>query len=282
MVVGREKMSLFASWNLLCGVQNASVISEPYSLSLTKLIPARTFASFFEIPIRHLRHLTTLRISQDSMHIILRPSWVSHKLNIMDLTSIKPPIRVLIRTRLAHLQKIHPSLDQADTELIKKLCDKLSITDKTKIKMEVNMMWVIDAAPEVAQEGRAEVVMRLHLAPKGYAIRLKFSTHLDTASILAYFVNRYEHETPIGCTHFFWRIWCRGLWHAALDGLYAIPLVLGVTHKNVVGSWESLWIVSWYSIRIGYAMDSGWRSYIVFHDSCISLLLLKYSSKFPW
>jgi hypothetical protein len=51
----------------------------------------------------------------------------------MSLPSVSPPIRVLIRTRPAQLQKIHPSLDQADTELIKKLCDKLSITDKTKI-----------------------------------------------------------------------------------------------------------------------------------------------------
>jgi len=48
----------------------------------------------------------------------------------MSLPSIKPPVRVLIRTRPAQLQKIHPSLDQADTELIERLCDKLFITDK--------------------------------------------------------------------------------------------------------------------------------------------------------
>jgi hypothetical protein len=49
------------------------------------------------------------------------------------LPSIEPLIRVLIRTRPAQLQKVHPSIDQADTELIKRLCDKLSITDYTKI-----------------------------------------------------------------------------------------------------------------------------------------------------
>jgi hypothetical protein len=53
--------------------------------------------------------------------------------NIMSLPSVEPPIRVLIRTRPAQLQKVHPSIDQADTELIKRLCDKLSITDHTKI-----------------------------------------------------------------------------------------------------------------------------------------------------
>src|SRR5688572_20018270 len=52
----------------------------------------------------------------------------------MGLPSINPPIRVLIRTRLAQLQKIDHSFDKADTELIKKLCDKLSITDETKIR----------------------------------------------------------------------------------------------------------------------------------------------------
>ncbi|KAH6667478.1 hypothetical protein B0J14DRAFT_602392 [Halenospora varia] len=52
----------------------------------------------------------------------------------MGLPSINPPIRVLIRTRLAQLQKIDPSFDKADTELIKRLCDRLSITDETKIR----------------------------------------------------------------------------------------------------------------------------------------------------
>jgi hypothetical protein len=52
----------------------------------------------------------------------------------MCLPSINPPIRVLIRTRLAQLQKIDPSFDKADTELIKRLCDRLSITDETKIR----------------------------------------------------------------------------------------------------------------------------------------------------
>src|ERR1700693_1194537 len=52
----------------------------------------------------------------------------------MGLPSINPPIRVLIRTRLAQLQKIDHSFDKADTELIKKLCDRLSITDETETR----------------------------------------------------------------------------------------------------------------------------------------------------
>jgi len=66
---------------------------------------------------------------------MLRPSWASHKIlwHYEFAFSQEPPIRVLIRTRPAQLQKIHPSIDQADTELIKRLCDKLSITDHTKI-----------------------------------------------------------------------------------------------------------------------------------------------------
>jgi hypothetical protein len=52
----------------------------------------------------------------------------------MGLPSINPPIRVLIRTRLAQLQKIDPSFDKADTELIKRLCDRLSITGETTVR----------------------------------------------------------------------------------------------------------------------------------------------------
>jgi len=52
----------------------------------------------------------------------------------MGLPLINPPVRVLIRTRLAQLQTIDPSFDKADTELIKRLCDRLSITGKTKIR----------------------------------------------------------------------------------------------------------------------------------------------------
>jgi hypothetical protein len=51
----------------------------------------------------------------------------------MGLPSIKLPIQVLIWTRPAQLQNIHPSFDQADTKLIKIICDKQSITDQTKI-----------------------------------------------------------------------------------------------------------------------------------------------------
>jgi len=52
----------------------------------------------------------------------------------MGLPLINPPIWVLIRTRLAQLQKINYSFNKADTELIKKLYDRLFITDKTKIR----------------------------------------------------------------------------------------------------------------------------------------------------
>jgi hypothetical protein len=52
----------------------------------------------------------------------------------MGLPSINPPIRVLIRTRLAQLQKIDPSFDKADTELIKRLCNRLSITGETTVR----------------------------------------------------------------------------------------------------------------------------------------------------
>ena len=52
----------------------------------------------------------------------------------MNLPSIDPPMRILIRTRPVQLQKIHPASDlAADAELIKNPCDKLSITDETNI-----------------------------------------------------------------------------------------------------------------------------------------------------
>ncbi len=51
----------------------------------------------------------------------------------MGFPSIEAPIRVLIRTRLAQLEKIDHSFDKADAELIRKLCDSLSIIDETKI-----------------------------------------------------------------------------------------------------------------------------------------------------
>jgi hypothetical protein len=52
----------------------------------------------------------------------------------MDLPLINLPVRVLIRTRLAQLQTINPSFNKADIELIKRLCNRLSITGKTKIR----------------------------------------------------------------------------------------------------------------------------------------------------
>jgi hypothetical protein len=51
----------------------------------------------------------------------------------MNLHPIKPPVRVLIRTRPAELQKIDPSLYKADSMLIDKLCAELSITDTKKV-----------------------------------------------------------------------------------------------------------------------------------------------------
>jgi hypothetical protein len=52
----------------------------------------------------------------------------------MGLPLINPPMRVLIRTYLAQLQKINPSFDKANTELIKRLYNRLSITGETKIR----------------------------------------------------------------------------------------------------------------------------------------------------
>lgn len=51
----------------------------------------------------------------------------------MDPNSIRFPVRVLIRTRPSQLQKIHPSLDIADTILIKRICAELSVADESKI-----------------------------------------------------------------------------------------------------------------------------------------------------
>jgi hypothetical protein len=51
----------------------------------------------------------------------------------MNLLPIKPPVRVLIWTSPAELEKIEPSLYKADSMLIDKLCAELSITDTTKV-----------------------------------------------------------------------------------------------------------------------------------------------------
>jgi hypothetical protein len=51
----------------------------------------------------------------------------------MGLPSISPSVRILIGTRPDHLQKTHPSPDQADTKLIEEVYVELSITNKTKI-----------------------------------------------------------------------------------------------------------------------------------------------------
>ncbi|KAF2183052.1 hypothetical protein K469DRAFT_711010 [Zopfia rhizophila CBS 207.26] len=44
--------------------------------------------------------------------------------------SLTGPVRVLVRTRPVHLQAIHPSVEQANTALINRLCasDRQSIT----------------------------------------------------------------------------------------------------------------------------------------------------------
>jgi hypothetical protein len=51
----------------------------------------------------------------------------------MSLHLIEPPVRVLIRTRPAELQKIELELYKADSILIDKLCIELSIADTTKV-----------------------------------------------------------------------------------------------------------------------------------------------------
>jgi hypothetical protein len=47
------------------------------------------------------------------------------------ITTLKCPVRVLIRTSPAQLGKIHPSLFQADSHLIKRLCAQLSSNEET-------------------------------------------------------------------------------------------------------------------------------------------------------
>jgi len=59
----------------------------------------------------------------------------------MGLPSIKPPVRVLLRTRPDQLAKIHPSLDQADTKLIEKVCVELHITDTTNVRRLITKIW---------------------------------------------------------------------------------------------------------------------------------------------
>jgi hypothetical protein len=59
----------------------------------------------------------------------------------MGLPSIKPPVRVLLRTRPDELAKIHPSLDQADTKLIEKVCAELHITDTTNARRLITKLW---------------------------------------------------------------------------------------------------------------------------------------------
>jgi len=59
----------------------------------------------------------------------------------MGLPSIKPPVRVLRRTRPDQLAKIHPSLDQADTKLIEKVCEELQITDTTNVRCLITKIW---------------------------------------------------------------------------------------------------------------------------------------------
>jgi len=59
----------------------------------------------------------------------------------MGLPLIKPPVRILVRTRPDQLTTIHPILDKADTLLIEKLCVELRITDTTKIQRLITKTW---------------------------------------------------------------------------------------------------------------------------------------------
>ncbi|CZR65239.1 uncharacterized protein PAC_15139 [Phialocephala subalpina] len=59
----------------------------------------------------------------------------------MGLPSIKPPIRILIRTRPDQLTTIHPILDRADTSLIERLCVELCIADTTEIQRLITKTW---------------------------------------------------------------------------------------------------------------------------------------------
>ena len=59
----------------------------------------------------------------------------------MCLPSLKPPVRVLLRTRPDELAKIHPSLDQADTQLVEKVCAELHITETTNVRRLITKLW---------------------------------------------------------------------------------------------------------------------------------------------
>jgi hypothetical protein len=66
---------------------------------------------------------------------------------------IKPPIRVLIRSRPVELQKIDPSIYKADSILIGKLCIELSITDTTKVAHLITKI-----ADEKKQKERVDII----------------------------------------------------------------------------------------------------------------------------
>jgi hypothetical protein len=59
----------------------------------------------------------------------------------MGLPLIKPLVRVLLRTRPDELAKIHPSLDQADTQLIEKVCVELHLTNTTNVCRLITKLW---------------------------------------------------------------------------------------------------------------------------------------------
>jgi hypothetical protein len=113
---------------LWAGSQNASVISEPSKASLFRPELSRHFSTFQSA----ISAISNAPYTTRLYALCGQAEFPTRFFSIMALPSINPPTRVLIRTRLTQLQKIDPSFETADTKLIKKLCDKLSITGETK------------------------------------------------------------------------------------------------------------------------------------------------------
>ena len=77
-----------------------------------------------------------------------QPSMASPSTNIL-----RRPVRVLIRTRPAQLQKIHPSINQADTKLIEKLLVEMTGSVDT-----TNTYHLITRISDRKRSGRVDIV----------------------------------------------------------------------------------------------------------------------------
>jgi len=95
----------------------------------------------------------------------------------------QPPTRILMRTRLAQLLKIHPSVPQADAALVEKLCDRLCITDKAKVNH------IITRVPDDRRRERIDIVF-------DYGV----SAHEVEPQVRAYGVKVHRADLSIVCT----------------------------------------------------------------------------------